>query len=180
MFVFRVYYNYSDICIGNIISCSLGLWCVSEAMLRGSSCRQPANPLPASSTSTRSVSMLVLTHVWKLQCSMYMYMYLPVDCVWSRCCTAAGVHGCRGVSTVRRLRCCRSPGRPEATSGAILCMEQVHVLCIHVFLYRTCALRRVFPGWKAFVVLRRHKKAQVTLADQHFKSTALPKYVSTL
>ena len=42
--------------------------------------------------------------------------------------------------------------------------------------YRFCALKRVFPGWKAFMVLRRHKKVQVTLADQHFRSIALPKY----
>ena len=30
-----------------------------------------------------------------------------------------GVCGCRGVSTVRRLRCCHSPGEPDSTSGTL-------------------------------------------------------------
>ena len=67
----------------------------------------------------------------------------------------------------QHFRCMQIPVTP--LSRDIL----LHVNTTH---HRYCALKRVFPGWKAYVVLRRHKKAQTTLADQHFRSTALPKY----
>ncbi|CAI7993352.1 Protein SFI1 homolog [Geodia barretti] len=41
--------------------------------------------------------------------------------------------------------------------------------------FRLCSLRQFFPTWKRFVLLRRRRKTQIALADQHFKSTALPK-----
>lgn len=44
-------------------------------------------------------------------CTYIMY----VDRYWSM----GGVCGCRGVSTVRRLRYCHSPGEPDSTSGTI-------------------------------------------------------------
>jgi hypothetical protein len=46
--------------------------------------------------------------------------------------------------------------------------------------FRLCALRQFFPMWKRFVLLRRRRKAQIALADQHFKSTALPKCFAVL
>ena len=160
----------------SLVLFSRKLWCVSEVIRRDSSCRWPTSLLLRNSVIVRLV----------ISCTFNFHRCVCVCvcvCVGSRCCSMAGTRGYKDVNTVRRSRCYLLPGRPDNTSGTCTRIYQslqcIHTCLLHVHTtyYRCCALKRVFPGWKAFVVLKRHKKLQITLADQHFRSIALPKYV---
>ena len=171
-----------SVIIYSLVLFSTRLWCVSEVILRDRSCRQRVDLLHGSSVLVRSVFFNCFTVLFMAVlcvCVCVRVCACACVCVESRCCSMAGTCGCRDVNIVRRLRCCHSPGKPGNTSGT----SHLYLICSYACPYcipsstRHCALKRVFPGWKAFVVLRRHHKVQVTLADQHFKSIALPKYI---
>ena len=134
-------------------------------------------------------TLLVLTwchfRLWWGLFRWHRHIGLTVQCILHVLSSPSGSSGCghsgySDVNTARRSRCSHRRGKPGTTSSKPTNLLEINPLPFWNLLQTSnftssLLLTKSLAVWKRYSLWRRHRKEQYAIADEHFKTRALPK-----